>query len=85
MADLMKRLEALVEDLGEGRACCGVDYIDAAVDAAAHIEALEAQLAKADALAEAVEVLASSLPPRARETLHAIIAACLAAQVEKRK
>ena len=44
MSDLVKRLEALVDDLGQGRACCGVDFIDAAVDAIARIEALEKEL-----------------------------------------
>jgi hypothetical protein len=71
MDDLLKRLRAN-----------GLDECDEAIE---EITRLRAQLAKADALAEAVEVLASSLPPRARQTLHAIIAACLAAQVEKRK
>lgn len=53
--DLVKRLDKLVEDLGEGRACYGHEYIDAAVDAIERIEALEAQVRAADALAEAGE------------------------------
>jgi hypothetical protein len=44
MSDIVERLDQLVEDLGEGRACYGVDYIDAAVDAAAEITRLRAKL-----------------------------------------
>ena len=44
--DLVRRLDALVEDLREGRACWGHEYISAAVDAMDRIEALEAELAK---------------------------------------
>ena len=54
MTDIVERLDQLVDDLGEGRACCGLDYIDAAVDAAAEITRLRAKVAKADKLAEAV-------------------------------
>ena len=57
MTDIVERLDQLVDDLGEGRACCGLDYIDAAVDAAAEITRLRAKVAKADALAEAASYM----------------------------
>jgi len=43
---ILGRLDSLVNELGEGRACWGHDFIDAAVDAMDRIEELEAQLSE---------------------------------------
>lgn len=54
--DLIKRLDALVEDLGEGRACWGSEYIDAAVDATYRIEQLVATCSYLEKEAERLRV-----------------------------
>ena len=55
---ILGRLDSLVNELGEGRACWGHDFIDAAVDAMDRIEELQAKLAKAiEALDEAIYLL----------------------------
>ena len=44
---ILGRLDSLVNELGEGRACWGHDFIDAAVDAMERIDELEGKLKSA--------------------------------------